>query len=196
VPVKSRLSLAAAALWLATAACSSDSTASANVVARVNGIDITAAELDRKFASWAAGVDPLPAEEEIEDLKLQILNEMIVNEILMQLAAASELTATDAEVDVRFNEFKSQYSAERFDEVLAEQMLTVEQLREEMRASLTIDKLINKEITSRISVSQSQIEDFYNQNKESFNLPETFHIAHILVTPMADAQVANLEGDD
>ena len=177
-------------------ACSSGSTASTEVAARVNGVDITNAELERQFASRVQGAEPPPAEEEAEDLKLQLLNELISNEILMQLAAEGELTATDAEVDVQFNQFKSQYSEERFQQLLEEQGTTSADLREEMRISLTIDKLVNKEITSKISVSDAEIEDFYNKNTESFNLPETFRVAHLLVTPVADADITNLEGDD
>ena len=177
-------------------ACSSSSTASADVVARVNGVDITVAELDKEFETRVEGADPSPAVEEIEDLKQQLLGELITNEILRQLAAEAALTASDAEVDVQFNEFKSQYTAERFQELLDEQNLTTSELREQLRTNLTIEKLVNKEITSKISVSEAEIEDFFNKNKESFNLPETFRIAHILVTPVEDTEINNAEGDD
>ncbi len=177
-------------------ACSSSSTASADVVARVNGVDITVAELDKEFETRVEGADPSPAVEEIEDLKQQLLGELITNEILRQLAAEAALTASDAEVDVQFNEFKSQYTAERFQELLDEQKLTTSELREQLRTNLTIEKLVNKEITSKISVSEVEIEDFFNKNRESFNLPETFRIAHILVTPVEDTEINNAEGDD
>jgi peptidyl-prolyl cis-trans isomerase SurA len=65
-----------------------------------------------------------------------------------------------------------------------------------LRKSLTIEKLINKEITSKISVSDAEIQTFYERTKESFNLPETYRIAHILVTPLADPQVRNARNDD
>jgi peptidyl-prolyl cis-trans isomerase SurA len=106
------------------------------------------------------------------------------------------LNATDAEIDVKFNEFKSQYTAERFNELLSQQKMTVEEIRNELQRSITIDKLVNKEITSKISVSEVEIKAFYEKNKESFNLPESYHIAHILVTPVAEPQVTNAKGDD
>ena len=141
---------AASALFL-LAACSGTSTPSADVVARVNGIDVTVDELDQRLAASLVGVEPAPEEEEITDLRLQLLTEMIGNEILLQLAADDQLTATDAEVDVEFNDFKNQYSEERFEEVLSQQEMTTDNLREQLRMSLTIDKLLNKEITSKIS---------------------------------------------
>ena len=184
------------AVLIVVAACSPGSTASPDVVARVDGVDITAAELDRAFVSRIQGADPPPAEEEVADLKLQLLNELIINEILLRLASEDELTATDAEVDVQYNDFKNQYSEERFQEVLDEQQLTTEQLREQLREQLTIDKLLNKEITSKISVSDADIEEFFDKNRESFNLPESFHFAHVLVTPVEDPGINNLEADD
>ena len=194
--VKPIPSVLLATLMLVVAACSSASTVSSDIVARVNGSDVTLAELDRAYASRIQGADPAPAEEEVENLRLQILNELIINEVLLQLADEAELTATDAEVDVRFNDFKSQYSEERLQEVLAEQQLTAEEVREELRMQLTIDKLLNMEITSKISVSDAGIEEFFDKNREGFNLPETFHFAHLLVTPFEDAGLNNLEGDD
>ena len=183
-------------LLLVGAACSSTTSAPAGVAARVNGVDITIAELEDEFARRTAEAEPPLAEEDVPDLMLQLLGEMINNEILLQKAASAELTATDAEVDVQFNAFKSEYTAEAFLEVLAEQQMTEEDLREEMRMQLTIEKLVNKEITSKISVSEAQIEEFYNRNIESFNLPESFRLAHILITPFEDPQPTNSTGDD
>ena len=48
----------------------------------------------------------------------------------------------------------------------------------------------------RTSVSDAGIKDFYEKNKESFNLPEQFRVAHILVTPVGDPQVRNGKNDD
>jgi peptidyl-prolyl cis-trans isomerase SurA len=176
--------------------CADSSTVSSDVVARVNGVDLTTVALDKIVTARLATVDPKPSDEELEDLRLQLLSEMIGNEILMQLAASDQLTASDAEIDVEYNDFKNQYSEERFQEVLTEQQMTVEDLREQLRISLTIDKLLNKEITSKISVSEADIEAFYEANREGFDLPMSYHLAHILVTPVTDPDLNNLEGDD
>ena len=182
---------------LATASCGSDSTASANVVARVNGKDITTTQLEKQIQVRLNGGEQPPSAEEQQDLKLQVLNQIINDQILLEQAAAATLNATDAEVDVKFNEFKSQgqYTEEKFQELLKVQKMTVDDIRAELRKSITLDKLINKEITSKISVTDAEIKTFYDKNKESFNLPESYHIAHILVTPVADPDLPNKAGD-
>ncbi len=181
---------------LFTASCGSDSTASADIVARVNGKEITAAQLEKQFQNRVNSAEQPPAPEETEEVKLQILNQMINDEILTQMAAAAGLNATDAEVDVRFNEFKSQYTEEKFQDLLKQQKMTADDIRAELRKSITVDELVHKEITSEISVTDAEIKSFYEKNKESFNLPESYHIAHILITPVADPDVQNARKDD
>ncbi len=181
---------------LVTASCGSDTTASANVVARVNGKDITTAQLDKQFQARLNGAEQPGSPEETQDLKLQVLNNMINDQILLEMASGSNLSATDAEVDVKFNEFKSQYTEEKFQELLKEQKMSVDDIRNELRKQITLDKLVNKEITSKISVTDSEIKGFYEKNKQSFNLPESYHIAHILVTKVADPELHNGKNDD
>ncbi|HEY2382341.1 MAG TPA: peptidylprolyl isomerase [Terriglobia bacterium] len=181
---------------LVTASCGSDSSASANVVARVNGKDISTAELEKQVQVQLNGAEKPGSAEEQEDMKLQVLNQLINNQILLELASAANLNATDAEVDVKFNELKSQGTEEQFKEMLKNQKMTVDDVRSELRKSIAIDKLVNKEITSKISVTDAEIKAFYDKNKESFNLPESYHIAHILVTPVADPDLHNANNDD
>jgi peptidyl-prolyl cis-trans isomerase SurA len=184
------------AILLVTASCGSDSSASANVVARVNGKDITATQLDKQVQVQLNGSEQPASPEELQDLKLQVLNRMINDQILLEHAGAANLSASDAEVDVKFNEFKSQYTEEKFQEILKQQKMSVEDIRNELRKSITIEKLVNKEITSKISVTDADIKTYYEKNKDSYNLPESYHIAHILVTPVADAQINNEKKDD
>src|SRR2546430_11646766 len=181
---------------LLTASCGSASKASAEVVARVNGKDITTTQLEKQFQNRLNGAEPPPSAEEAQDLKLQVLNQWITDQLLLEMASTAGLSATDAEVDVKFNEFKNQYTEEKFKDLLKEQKMTIDDIRNELRKSITIDKLVNKEITSKISVTDAEIKNFYENNKESFNLPESYHIAHILVTPVADPDLRNGKSDD
>lgn len=191
------LTLVALLATLALAAgCSSDTAASDDIVARVNGKDITAAQLEKRFQASITGAPQPPSPEEVEDFKLQLLGQMINDQILLEMASQAGLTATDGEVDVKFNEYKSQFTEEQFQEELKRQKLTQEDLRAELRKQSTIEKLVNKEITSKITVSEAEIKDLYEKNKESFNLPEGHHIAHILITPVAEPDVRNAKGDD
>jgi len=74
--------------------------------------------------------------------------------------------------------------------------MTVDELRAELRRELSVQKLVNKEISSRISITDKEVSDFYAANKASFNWAEPqVHLAQILVTPQLDPNVRNLKND-
>jgi peptidyl-prolyl cis-trans isomerase SurA len=72
--------------------------------------------------------------------------------------------------------------------------MTVDDLKSQLRRDLTVSKLINKEITSHIAITDADVANYYNANKASFNLAEPqVHLAQILVTPFANPNVRNLK---
>jgi peptidyl-prolyl cis-trans isomerase SurA len=168
--------------------------AGADVMARVNGHKITQPEVEKYYKNQIAGAPQQPSTEQADNLRLSILRELINNEILMQRAEKLGLLATDEEVDSKVNEAKAPYTQEQFDARLKERGITMDDFRRDLRRSLTIDKVINKEITSKINVTDSDISAYYNQHKAEFNLIEPqFHLAQILVTPGPNPQVKNLQ---
>jgi peptidyl-prolyl cis-trans isomerase SurA len=183
------------AVCLLAGGCSSSATVSDDLVARVNGKEITTADLEKEYQSRINGAQQLPTPEEAQALKFQLLSQMINDEILLQMAASSGLNATDAEVDTKFTDFKSQFTEEQFQENLKAQKLTADDIKAQMRKALTVEKLITKEITQRINVSEAEIGDIFEKNKASFNLPEGYHLQHIIVTP-DPSQIANAKRDD
>ena len=163
----------AAALCLGVAGCGASTGGdSEDVVARVNSKQITVAELEQAYQAKINGAQQPPTPEEAQALKFQLLTSMINDEILLQMASSASLGATDAEVETKFTDLKSQYTEEQFQDMLKQQKMTVDEVKGEMRKALTLEKLITKEITSRITVSDSEIRDIFEKNKASFNLPE------------------------
>jgi peptidyl-prolyl cis-trans isomerase SurA len=165
-----------------------------DVMARVNGHKITRPEVEKYYKNQLAGSPQQPSTEQGDNLRLNILRELINNEILMQRAEKLGLLATDEEVDSKVNEAKAAYTQEQFDNRLKERGITMDDFRRDLRRSITIDKVINKEITSKINVTDSDISAYYNQHKAEFNLIEPqYHLAQILVTPGPNPQVKNLQ---
>lgn len=165
-----------------------------DVLARVNGHKITRPEVEKYYKNQLTGSPQQPNTEQGDNLRLSILRELINNEILMQRAEKLGLLATDEEVDSKVNAAKAPYTQEQFDARLKERGITMDDFRRDLRRSITIDKVINKEITSKINVSDGEISEYYNQHKAEFNLIELqYHLAQILVTPQPNPQVKNLQ---
>jgi peptidyl-prolyl cis-trans isomerase SurA len=168
----------------------------ANVAATVNGRAITYAELDKQYQSNFATPTEPPSDDQLQIQKMEVLRTLIDDEIMLQRAEKQGLMATDADVEAKYNELKAPYTQEEFQKQLNARKLTAEDLKAKLRRDLSVSKLINKEITSQISITDKDITDFYSTNKPSFNLAEPqIHMAQIMVTPAPDPNVRNLKND-
>jgi peptidyl-prolyl cis-trans isomerase SurA len=167
------------------------------VWAEVDGQPIYREQVERLYRSRTTQGTDAVTPEEAASFKLNILNELINNQILVTHASHSRVTAPESEIDAKVGELKSPYSPEEFQKKLAEQGMDNDALRNQIRENLIITKLINKDIISHISVSDAEIAAYYQKNKANFNVSETtYHIAQIQVTPRPDAEVRNLKNDD
>ena len=187
--------LSALCLLIALSACNRD-TGGGDVMASVDGRKIYRTEVDKYYANQTAGSDQQPAGEQAVSLRLSILNELIETEILMRRAEKLGLLATDEEVDRKLNEIKSPYTAEEFNKRLEEKKISLDDFKHDLRRSLTRDKVLNKEITSRINITDQDVSSYYNEHKAQFNLIEPqYHLAQIVVTSVPSRQTANLQNN-
>lgn len=181
------------ALFFSLAGCNRDG-GGGDVMASVNGRKIYKTEVDKYYANQTAGSDQQPQGEQATSLRLSILDTLIETEILMRRAEKLGLLASDEEVDRKLNEIKSPYTAEEFQKRLDEKKITLDDFKRDLRRSLTRDKVLNKEITSRITITDQDVANYYNAHKAEFNFIEPqYHLAKIMVTGMPNPQVHNLQ---
>ena len=167
---------------------------SPNVAATVNGRPISYAELDRTIAAQFPTTPPNSNADQATGVRLEALRALIDNEIMLQRAEKLGLAAVDADVDAEIAKMKSPYTKEEFEKTLASRHMTLDDLRAQVRSRLTLEKLINKEITSHIAISDADVAKAYNVNKANFNLAEPqIHMAQIMVTPFPDPSIRNLK---
>ncbi len=167
---------------------------SADVVATVNGKELMRAELDRNYKASLGDAPQKLSQEEADIRRLTILHQMITDEILEQRAAKLNLAASDEDVNAKITELKAPYTQEEFDNQLKQRDMTLDDLKRNIRRSLTKDKLINKEIESRVNITDAEISAYYTAHKAEFNLIEPqYHLAQIAVTSAPAQQASNLQ---
>jgi peptidyl-prolyl cis-trans isomerase SurA len=163
----------------------------------VDGAPITRAEVDKYYRTQLNPDAPQPSQDEALSLKLNVLDELVNNHILLEKAKALGLQAADGEVEDKFTEFKSPYTEEEFQRQLRARNYTVDDLKNDIRQQLSIQKVINHEVVAKITVTDQDVQDFYNQNRAQFNVTETqYRIAQIVVTPHKDPGLRNRKNDD
>jgi peptidyl-prolyl cis-trans isomerase SurA len=182
--------VAAGVLLAGLAACNSQP--GGDVMATVDGKKIFRTDVDKYYENNVASAQQAPTGEQATALRLNILHQMIDDEILMRRAEKLGLLATDEEVDRKYNEYKSPFTQEEFDKRLKDKKITLADFKRDIRRSITVEKVMNKEVSSKINVTDQDITDYYNAHKGEFNLIEpTYHLAQIMVTPVPNPQAHN-----
>lgn len=190
------LTLAALAACALAGSCRKETAPRPNVWTVVDGKEILREDVEKVFRSRVNTEAPQPSQEEALSLKLSILDELINSEILLQRANKMNLVASDAEVEDKFTESKSPYTEDEFQKKLTETGLTVDDLKSEIRRELSIQKLLNREVVAKISISDKDISDFYEKNRAQFKVAEPqYHLAQIVITPRPDPTVHNRKND-
>jgi peptidyl-prolyl cis-trans isomerase SurA len=170
-----------------------------DVVATVNGKDIPRADLDRAYQSVRISQGPSPQEpspEQVKIVQLKLLGDLIQEEILQQRAAKINVAASDEDVNARLTEMKSPFTQEEFDKQLKDHNESLDDLKKDIRHDLTERKLLNKEIESKINITDAEIGNYYAAHKAEWNfIEDQFHLAQIVVTTAPAQQAGNLQNN-
>lgn len=172
-------------------------TVSADVVATVNGKDILRSDLDKYYRN-SLGSNPQPVSpEEAGMRRLSILRGLIDDEITQQRAAKLNLVASDEDVNARLTEMKAAYTQEEFDKYLKDKGITLDDFKRDIRRDLTATKLLNKEIDSKINITDAEIASYYEAHKTTdFDYIEPrYNLARIVVTGLPAQRASNMPHD-
>ncbi len=155
------------------------------VAASVNGVDIRMEEVERILKQQLQGEEAKLSPLELAAARLQVLDGLIRQEVLFQKAQAEETVPTDEEVTAELNRRKtdSGKSKEQFEKELKDTGTTEESLKVSLKKEMAINKLIEK-ITGKIEPPKdSEIEAFFNGNKEAFKARRGAQLAAIVIDP-------------
>ncbi|HKF22659.1 MAG TPA: SurA N-terminal domain-containing protein [Candidatus Angelobacter sp.] len=162
--------------------------AGGDVMAKVNGYKVMRSEVDKSLKKQIAGGPQKLTTEQDQVLRLQLLQQIISLQLYLQKAEKLGIVATDEEVENRVSQAKAPYTKEEFAKKLEEMGMTEEDYKQEVRRNLTIDKLLNKEVASKVTISDADIQSYYNEHKSQFNVIEPqYYLAHIFVSAQPNA---------
>jgi peptidyl-prolyl cis-trans isomerase SurA len=167
-----------------------------NTWAIVDGREITRDAVEKAYTRSGGGAQPLSVEEALT-AKLTLLNDLILQDLLLAKAGALKIEIPANELDAAYAEAKKNIPEEAFQQELTRRGVTVADMREGLRRELVSQKVIEREVQSKVAVTEPEVTAFFDANRAQFNFPEeAYHIAQIVVTPVREAQPANRTGDD
>jgi peptidyl-prolyl cis-trans isomerase SurA len=171
-------------------------TASADTWATVNGVDITREQVDKEFRRLRNSGETL-SDEELTLARMNVLEDMIVERILLAKAEALKIVVPETELDNAYAEARKNLTEDAFQQELTRRNMTAADMREGLRREMLARKVLEQEVTAKIAISDQDVSAFFNANRAQFNLPEeSYHLAQIVITPQREPQIANRTGDD
>ena len=167
-------------------------------VARVNGVmiyesDLTyavEATLARRLASLHRGLEDHGSGSDLVDRE-KTLTRLINIELLYQESLKHRFRGLIEESEERYQaEVARLGSEDKLVSALKCNDMKPEEFRKAIFRKLSIKRLLDKEVYSRIQVTEDEVREFYEQNQDRFRKPESIRISQILI------KVSSNPGDD
>jgi parvulin-like peptidyl-prolyl isomerase len=158
------------------------------IIAIVNNAAITQKELEdfltfmRLQLSSEREYPPQELEQKLESLKQDLLEKLIEDKLILQEADRNNVKIEDSLIKARLLQIKKRYNSdEEFQRSLAIQGLTEADIEERIRDQAAMYNIIEQKVKSTISISPSEVTDFYSANIDEFKFPEERSLKYLKV---------------
>ncbi|HQS43230.1 MAG: molecular chaperone SurA [Methylotenera sp. 24-45-7] len=154
------------------------------IIAIVDQTVITELELESRIATVTAQLKKQGTELPPENvLRKQILERLISDTLQLQFAAQSGVKVDDNQLDKTIQRIaeQNQMSVQEFTQALNAEGISINKFRSDMRNEITISRLRDREIESRVNVSESEIDNYLTTQASSNENRDEYEISHILV---------------
>jgi peptidyl-prolyl cis-trans isomerase SurA len=154
------------------------------IIAIVDQSVITEQELENRIAIVSAQLKKQGTELPPENvLRKQILERLISDTLQLQYAAQSGVKVDDNQLDKTIQRIaeQNQMSVQEFTQALSAEGISIKKFRADMRNEITISRLREREIESRVNVSESEIDNYLTTQASSNENRDEYEISHILV---------------
>lgn len=154
------------------------------IVAIVDQTVITEQELESRIRTLTAQLTKKGTELPPENvLRKQILERLISDALQLQYAAQTGLKVDDNQLDKTIERIaeQNQMTVKEFGDALNADGISMAKFRADIRNEITIARLREREVDSRVNVSESEIDNFLTTQASSNENRDEFEISHILI---------------
>jgi peptidyl-prolyl cis-trans isomerase C len=170
-----------------------DSSLTNPVLARVNGVEIHASQVEARMGLALRKASGLQGEldaDKLGALRHGFLEGLVNEELLYQDSVRQKIDVAEKAVEEQARVLESHFpSGEEFVASLREEGMTPATLRQAIRRNLAIGELIKQKVNRGVSVSETEISEYYRKNRDKLRRPEAAHVLEIFarVDSRADA---------
>jgi peptidyl-prolyl cis-trans isomerase SurA len=170
------------------------------IVAVVNEDVITLYDIETLMRPLSQNIKAqrLPPEREMQavaKLRDEMLSNLIDTKLTEQEVKRYNITVTEEEVENYIRQLKQRRSTtdEQLRALLAEQGMTLEDYRKEVKLQLQRTKLVNREVRSKVVITEADIKAYYEKNKAKYGGGTRYHLWNLFVKLPSQASPADRE---
>jgi len=165
------------------------------IVAIVNDDIISLFELNKVYRPYeerikSIGYPPQKEEEMLYKVREDLINQLIEQKLTDQQTELARIAVSDEEIDNAIERIKqaNYYSDEQMLEGLKQEGFTMAEYRDRLREQILRTKLVNREVKSKIVITEEDIRNYYQEHKDEYQGEKKYHLRNILlrVSPYAD----------
>ena len=193
-----KASLAAAAMLFLCV--SAEAEVADRIAAVVNDEVITLSELNSAFEPYQAKLEAsytgVAREKALTEAREALLNRMIDNLLMEQQSRKAGIVVRDEDVSNAIDDMLKRRNVSRDElwKALDREGITVEAYRKGMRDQLMRIRIVQREIKSKVAVSDEEIGEYYRKHRADYEGKEAVRIKQILLTLPKDALPPVREG--
>lgn len=163
------------------------------IVVRVGDRIVTRTQYERRLSDAYREIEQTAPPEQVAEAK-QKLRENIVNDLISELLIRDRadrlgITVSDSEVREAVNRLKQQYGIttdEQFESSLRQSGLSRTEMEARLRETIITNKVFSRELRGRADMTDSELREKYNREKETYRLPERAHLREVVVLKPED----------
>ena len=127
---------------------------------------------------------------QIEILRNEVIEKLIIDELQLQMAERAGIKISDSELNDTFIRIagNNNMSLEEFINFLKSQGTSYEDLREDIRNQMLIQRVQQGRVASEIEITDKEFEGFLETNESLESLQPEIQLGQILVKSIADAE--------
>jgi peptidyl-prolyl cis-trans isomerase C len=161
-----------------------------DVVARVSGEPIFVEDLIQAIYREGEkfGPEVLKDKKRFQQIKNQLLEDLIQKKILVKEALAQGVLVSEEELEGEIKKYKSRYTERDFQEILETRKINYPAWREVKRQNLIIAHFLTEKLFKNLEVPEEKIREYYDQHLEEFTNPESVHARQIVTDTKEKAE--------
>ncbi|MFH0880130.1 MAG: peptidylprolyl isomerase [Lentisphaerota bacterium] len=158
----------------------------AAVVVTVDGEAITAGEVSEEVNKLAARMGRNMPPERMAQLRGQIAEQaqenLILRKLLLNQVEKAKITITEEETKTAIDQFKTSLpEGMTMEQLMMQSGMTQEEFDKNLALDLRVNKLLTEQTASATEPTDEEIKNYFDENKERFEVPESVSAKHILL---------------